>query len=144
MKTVKRYAKVGESILIKTKAALPWETDHYNGEVLLVTETEGKGNTLEEGEVLVEGKSDYIRPSEYEVVVPESEGMKTEKRHAKEGESIIITDAWSYSSKYKNGDRFDVEHTMENGFTKAKGVPVVIVPYEYEVITEEDEPNAEA
>lgn len=74
--------------------------------------------------------------------------MKTEKRIAKEGESIVITNAVEHYGElmgYQNGDVIKAEEVWERvvpGAVSTKEMPLPIYPEEYEVIIEEDEPNA--
>lgn len=76
MKTEKRNAKVGESILIKK--AMVTLGRYQEGDIFKVVQTEGPIPTapdceLEDGEVLVEGNMPFIHPDEYEVIIGEEE-----------------------------------------------------------------------
>lgn len=81
--------------------------------------------------------------------------MKTEKRYAKVGEQIVITRAFATAGRYKDGDVFRVIQTegprpsmigatLREGDVMVDGHSIFIDPQEYEVITEEDEPNADS
>lgn len=69
--------------------------------------------------------------------------MKTEKRKAKVGERILITNALMASGGYKNGDILTVEGSIETsgilGYVFAQGIDVSILDGEYEVIVDETE-----
>lgn len=73
--------------------------------------------------------------------------MKTEKRKAKVGERILITNAHMSIGKYKNGDILTVEKSFQTsgvlGYVFAKGIDVSILDSEYEVIIDENETEAD-
>lgn len=75
--------------------------------------------------------------------------MKTEKRHAKVGERILIVNTSPHESfdDYKEGDVLTVIGHYFHGEGKVEvDVPgaAAVWPHEYEVIIEEDEPNADS
>lgn len=65
-------------------------------------------------------------------------GLRTEKRHAKVGERILITDAWITRGEYKNGNVLTVESLLDYS-VRVSGIQHCIAHLEYEVIVEEIE-----
>ncbi|MGG4011433.1 hypothetical protein [Bacillus smithii] len=74
--------------------------------------------------------------------------MKTEKRKAKVGERIVITDDFLSSGEYKMGDILTVEKSVPEvvgvlGHIIAQGMDNIILDNEYEVIVDEKETKAD-
>lgn len=72
---------------------------------------------------------------------------KTEKRHAKEGESILIVDARDTGDEYANGDVLEVRYISSDSdsfkgwvdhFVGSSPLFAGIAPDEYEVIVGEE------
>lgn len=66
--------------------------------------------------------------------------LKTEKRHAKTGESILITNAKSQYNEYRNGNILTVIYADPNcnGIVSVEESGELVYPFEYEVVVEEE------
>lgn len=128
--------KIGDKIRI-TK---PFMTDgkYHKGDVLDVE------NVDVDGDVRVTEHDVLILHSEFEVLP-----HKTEKRHAKPGERVLITNATITFGDYCNGDVRRVERPYnrllgtDEGWIHLEGSDIAVSPTEYEVIIEEEDKDTE-
>ena len=126
------------------------DTSEYDVDI-----TEGKAYEVKDGDsglYFVDDVGDErlspIDDGAYTKVDAPKPAFKTEKRHAKVGERILITRAMSSGGTYANGDiltvRKDEGMRGSSDAIQAEGIPVGIFDIEYEVIVEGTEKPAQS